>query len=109
MTIPTIGRIVLYTLTDAEAEAINKRRDDFKAFSASHVQPIAAGDVGASGHQAHFGNSASAGQQYPALVVRCFGGDAVNLKVQLDGSDTYWATSATPGDGPGHWTWPPRV
>lgn len=109
MSAPTVGRVVLYTLTEAEAEAINKRREDFKAFSRSHVQPIQPGDSGASGHQAHFGNSASAGQQYPALVVRAFGGDAANLQVLLDGSDTYWATSATPGDGAGHWVWPPRV
>lgn len=109
MQAPTIGRIVLYTLTETEAAAINKRREDFKAFSRSHVQPIEPGETGSSGHQAHFGNSATAGQQYPGLVVRCFGGDAVNLKVQLDGTDTYWATSATPGDGEGHWVWPPRA
>lgn len=109
MQTPTIGRIVLYTLTDAEAEAINKRREDYKAFEKLHRPAPAAGEPGANGHQAHFGNSASAGQQYPALVVRCFGGDAVNLKVELDGSDTYWATSATPGNGDGHWVWPPRA
>lgn len=109
MAAPTIGRIVLYTLTDVEADAINKRRDDFKAFTKRHTRPLGPGYEGASGHQAHYGNSATAGQQYPAIVVRTYGGDAVNLKVLLDGNDTYWATSATPGDGAGHWVWPPRV
>jgi len=48
------------------------------------------------------------GEQYPAVVVRTFGGTTVNLHVLLDGNDTYWATSRMEGDDPGQWSWPPR-
>jgi hypothetical protein len=85
---PTIGRIVHYTLTEADASVINKRRAD---------------------SDDHMGNHASAGDTYPAVVVRTFGGPAANLKVLLDGTDTHWATSRCEGEGAGFWAWPPRV
>jgi hypothetical protein len=84
---PTIGRIVHYTLTEADAAAINKRRAD----------------------NSLAGNHAAAGEACPAMVVRTFGGPGANLQVHLDGTDIYWATSRTEGEGPGFWAWPPRV
>lgn len=84
---PTIGRVVHYTLTDADAYLIQQRRTTDGTVANTTVE----------------------GQTYPATVVRTFGGEAVNLQVHLDGPDTYWATSRTEGDGPGHWIWPPRV
>ena len=104
---PTIGRIVHYALTEQDAASINVRRADFRAFEAGHKHPHEAGQPGASGHIAHVGNHAEAGQVYPAMVVRCFD-PSVNLQVMLDGNDTYWATSRTEGDGPGYWAWPQR-
>ncbi|MGW1059367.1 hypothetical protein [Micromonospora rubida] len=97
---PTIGRIVHYTLTEQDAEAINRRRADFADSLPANT-----------GFQAHVGNHAEAGQTFPAEVVRTFGGSAVNLQVRLDGSDTYWATSRTEGepDKQGCWIWPPRT
>jgi hypothetical protein len=106
---PSIGRIVHYTLADYDADAINKRRDDFNAHKQTLAGPVQPGHRGATGHMAHVGNHASAGDVYPAMVVRTFGGPAVNLQVHLDGTDTYWATSRTEGDGPGTWAWPPRT
>ncbi|KAB2384747.1 hypothetical protein [Actinomadura montaniterrae] len=108
---PTIGRIVRYTLTEADADAINRRRADFEAFQRTILPPRVSGTGGATGHQAHVGNRAQAGQTYPAMVVRVFDPSATtaNLQVSLDGNDTYWATSRTEGDGEGHWVWPPRV
>jgi hypothetical protein len=102
MQTPTIGCIVLYTLTEAEAAAINKRREDYKAFAREHVPAPAPGEPGASGHQSHVGNSAREGDQYPAVVVRVFdpSSTTANLQVFLDGNDTYWATSAKLGEGP---------
>ncbi|OKI47225.1 hypothetical protein [Micromonospora sp. CB01531] len=99
---PTIGRIVHYTLTEQDAEQINRRRQDFAN------RP---GGPGHEGFQAHVGNRAEAGQTFPAEVVRTFGGSAVNLQVRLDGTDTYWATSRSEGEPgeQGHWIWPPRV
>jgi hypothetical protein len=98
---PTIGRIVHYTLTEQDAEQINRRREDFTN------RPSGPGHEG---FQAHVGNRAEAGQTFPAEVVRCFG-DAVNLQVSLDGTDTYWATSRTEGEPneQGRWIWPPRL
>lgn len=85
---PTIGRIVHYTLSQHDADAIQLRRTE-------------AGITNA--------NTAAAGQTYPAVVVRTFGGAAANLQVLLDGPDMYWATSRTEGEGESHWVWPPRI
>jgi hypothetical protein len=111
--LPTIGRIVYYRLTEADATAINKRRADFDAYRRA-IPEMAPdpGEPGATGHMAHVGNHAAEDDVYPALIVRVFEHAApgcVNLQVHLDGTDTYWATSRYEGDQPGHWTWPPRV
>lgn len=84
---PTIGRTVLYQLSAGDAQTIAHRR----------------------GQEGVTGNVAVAGQIYPAVVVRTFGGDQCNLQVLLDGPDTFWATSRKEGDEPGAWTWPERV
>lgn len=122
---PTIGRIVHYVLSEQDAQAINKRRTDYDLFRRQFSGPSAPGTSGADGHQAHVGNRAEAGQVYPAMVVRTFGGSAANLQVFLDGNDTYWGTSRSNHEGDtgsthsvntpdisyhgGSWHWPPRV
>lgn len=87
---PTIGRIVLYTLSAEDAVAITRHR---------------AALVGAEG------NRVEEGQVFPAMVVRVWG-DApeasVQLQVFLDGNDAHWATSVKEGEGPRTWAWPPR-
>lgn len=95
--VPSICKIVQYTLSDQDAVLINKRRDD--SFVSQTV------------HSAVVGNMARGGDVYPAIVVRVFeGGTEVNgvcnLQVMLDGNDTYWATSRTEGAEPGNWHWP---
>lgn len=108
---PTIGRIVHYTLTAQDAEAINRRRGDFAAFNRANRDAASEqGEFpGRSGHVGHYGNPASEGQAYPAVVTAAWGGPSANLKVLLDGNDDYWATSRSEGDGPGYWSWPPRA
>ena len=109
---PTVGRIVHYTLSEADAAAINVRRADFRAFGQSHAHPHEPGQPGATGHIGHVGNHASEGDICAATVVRTFGtGSAANLQVHLDGNDTYWATSRCEAieSTPGSWCWPPRV
>jgi hypothetical protein len=108
---PTIGRVVHYTLNNADAQAINVRRADFQAFQRSHAHPHEPGQPGATGHVAHVGNTAVAGQVFPATVVRVFDPSTTtaNLQVLLDGNDTYWATSRVEGDTAGTWAWPARV
>ncbi|MFJ2162352.1 hypothetical protein [Streptomyces sp. NPDC087856] len=87
---PSIGRIVHYTLSQQDADEINRRR----------------------AYTPQSGNTAIEGDVYPAMIVRIFGEtpeSAVNLQVFLDGNDSHWATSRTVGDGPFHWAWPERV
>lgn len=123
MSQPSIGRIVLFKLNQIDAEAINKRREDFVARTrhlrdaldegegmSKLVEVAASGGVD-TGFQAHVGNRAEAGQVYPALVVRRWGDtpeSAIQLQVFLDGNDTYWATSVAEGDGEHQWQWPVR-
>lgn len=87
--IPTPGRIVAYTLTEQDAEQINRRRADEAA-----ARPDRAHD----GAQVHVGNTATAGETYPLVITRVWGqteGSAVNGQVLLDGNDTLWVTSRT--------------
>ena len=87
--IPTIGSIVLYTLSSQDAEAINRRRDDATKHMDAHR-------ANANGVMVHVGNRVEQGQQFPMIITRVWGPDAtslVNGTVMLDGSDTYWATS----------------
>ena len=84
---PSLGRIVHYTLSDYDAAAITQRRKDDSTVA----------------------NLVCGGQVFPAIVVRVFGGTTINLKVFLDGDDTYWATSRVEGADQGTWCWPPRV
>ncbi len=110
---PTIGRIVHYKLNAADAQAINKRRDDATAFLRATDPKAEPGMPGATGHQLHVGNRAEAGQIFPAQVVRVFDTEGEtgtsNLQVSLDGNDTYWATSRRTGEDEGTWAWPPRA
>lgn len=102
----TVGRTVHYTLTEQDAEAINRRRADTGRHLDEHRER-------ADGSQLHVGNHATTGDVYPMLIVRVWGGPdtGVNGQVLLDGNDTYWATSRQQADGPegapGCWHWPP--
>jgi hypothetical protein len=97
--IPSVGRIVHYTLNEQDAEAINRRRSHARA----HMPE----------HQAN-SNAVSAGEVYPLVITKVWShppteGTAVNGQVLLDGNDLYWATSVDEGEGQGHWAVPPRV
>ncbi|AMS02420.1 hypothetical protein PP499_gp19 [Gordonia phage Bjanes7] len=100
---PSLGRIVHFTVDQNQAEAINKRRLDFHKHRSTNEAYTDTGYV------AHTGNEVRAGDVFAATIVRVWPGDLVNLQVHLDGTDTYWATSAAEGDQPGSWFWPPRV
>lgn len=100
---PSIGRIVLYTLNEHDAESINKRRRDAAGSGIVRQE---------SGAQVHHGNNVAAGDEYPLVITRVWGsqpGAAINGQVLLDGNDTLWVTSRTEGEGPFSWRWPPRV
>lgn len=123
MTITT-GRTVLYTLSEDDAQQINRRRTTGKSIAARllwsvvgrHAEAIPAnsddGSVRAwpAGAQAHIGNAASAGDVVPLVVVKVWpDGHGVNGQAFLDGNDALWVTSAKEGTEPGTWAWPPRV
>lgn len=103
MTAPAIGAHVKYTLTQWNADEINRRRVDYDNFRRTNES---GGMPRNTGHIGHTGNAAAEDQVYPAIVVRVFDPSVstANLQVLLDGNDVYWATSATEGEGPGHWT-----
>lgn len=100
----TVSRIVHYTLTQQDADAINKRRRD-----ASDSRRSLVGD----GVLIHFGNSVSEGDVLPLLVVKVWENGLINGQVFLDGNDTLWVTSIHEGSEDegylGHWSWPTRV
>jgi hypothetical protein len=98
---PSIGRIVHYTLSEQDAAQINRLRQDYQL----NARPQGTGFVG------HVGNHAQEGDVYPAVIVRVFDprSTTANLKVELDGTDVFWATSRQLGDGPSYWAWPGRV
>jgi hypothetical protein len=76
-----LGSIVNYRLSEQDARQINEARH-------------AAGRPG---------NTARAGQQFPAVVVRVWDHHSANLQVMLDGPDHYWATSRVYGEVEGAW------
>jgi hypothetical protein len=96
---PTIGRTVLYQVTEYDANDINRRRKDWHQSKGAQNR---AGVVG------HVGNHVEAGDVFPAVIVRVWNEATVtcNLRVLLDGTDVYWATSRAEGTQPGTWAWP---
>lgn len=87
--IPTIGRIVHYTLSEQDAAQINALRGS----STFKANPAAEGDV------------------YPMMIVRVWGNSpdsAVQGQVFIDGNFTLWATSVSHGEGPRAYAWPER-
>ena len=107
--IPSLGRIVHYTLTDGDATAVTKRRNDAAANRAVHPDED-------NGYIAHVGNAVSGGDVYPLIITRVWAfpdrvteESQINGQVLLDGNDCLWVTSAGQGDQPGQWREPGRV
>ncbi len=107
---PSTGRIVHYILSADDTKQINRRRTS----RVSIAQNIEEGKwpIGA---QAHIGNSATAGDVVPLMIVRVWpdeygpGVPGVNGQALLDGNDVLWVTSAREGTEEGQWAWSPRV
>ena len=98
---PAIGSLVHFKVAENQAKAINRRRLDFAKYRSTDPAYTDTGYV------AHFGNEVRAGDVFPAVIVRVWdGGRLVNAQVFLDGTDTFWATSAAEGDHNGGYFWP---
>jgi len=105
--IPTVGRIVHYSLDALDVERILKDRAERDLVRGSANLP-----------PKYWGNQPYLGQAYPAVIVVAWGKDETsmaNLQVLLDGEDTLWVTSKgqhlDPSTEPdaGHWIAPPRA
>jgi hypothetical protein len=102
--IPTIGRIVHYCISSADAEQINRRRNDAHSKVAWHRE-------NKTGSQVHVGNSVAEGDVFPMVITKVWGDtetSCVNGQVMLDGNDLFWATSVAVGVGPRTFAWPSR-
>lgn len=88
---PTVGRIVHYTLSAQDVQRISPRRTSSNAV--------------------HIGNEPREGDVVPMMIVRVWQSDqhSVNGQAFLDGTDVLWVTSAIEGSVPGTWAWPPRT
>lgn len=97
------GRIVYYVFSESAAAEVMRRRTT--AVSIAERIKVVKWPLGA---QAHIGNDVKAGDILPAMVLRVWGDSGCsNLKVMLDGSDEYWATSVSydADQRPGSWHW----
>lgn len=103
---PSIGRIVLFKLSAQGAVEINRRRTSGKSIAERLAETPMAWPAGA---QAHIGNEVHEGDVFPMMIVRVWSDTCVNGQAFLDGNDAFWVLSATSGDGPHQWNWPPRV
>lgn len=45
-------------------------------------------------------------EKLPAIIVRVWSQDCVNLKIISDGMEDIWQTSVTKGDMANQWNWP---
>lgn len=100
--VPAIGRIVRYTLSSQDADAVNTRRRDAIKHVADHRERR-------DGSVVHFGNTVVEGDTYPMVITRVWGDQpdsSVNGSVFLDGNDLLWVTSVQVGAGPRTWCWP---
>jgi hypothetical protein len=103
--IPSIGRIVHYTLAKEDAEKINRRREHARLHLQEHI-------ANSNGVQIHVGNEAHEGNILPMIIVAVHGQfdtSSVNGQVLMDGNDLYWVKTVQVGEGPGTFAWPPRV
>ena len=105
--LPVMGDIVMYVLTDDDANQVMRRRTQAHVIAAKIED-----DKWPKGAQAHLGNPARAGQILPMIIVAVWpdeggpGRHGVNGKVFLDGTDVLWVTSRYQSDSkrpPGTW------
>ncbi len=96
MTITQLGDIVLYQLSEADAECINRRY----AHAAHNMDMMR---VRKEGYQAHVGNRVYEGQPIPLIVCRVWSSTCVNGQVILDGTDSLWKICVHEAEGPGYW------
>lgn len=114
---PTIGRIVIYKLTQDDADKINRRRT-----TGLSIAERMRDDKWPTGAQAHIGDKVKAYSDLPMIITAVYDGpvegsaNIIDGQVFLNGTDTFWAQGIEEdegGDGSvdndfldGHWRWP---
>ena len=102
---PTIGSIVLLTLSATMAAQINGRRTD-RASIFERIQQ----KLWPEGAQAHIGNVVAEGDVFPVIVVRVWAENCISGQAVLDGNDTFWVPSigrnSSVNPTPGCWDLP---
>lgn len=100
--VPSVGRVILYTLDAQDVEQINRRRT-----TGFDIAQRAADGRWPAGAQAHIGNLARVGDVLPGMVIQVWGPSVVNAKIELDGTDQLWKTSIDVADEPtpGRYHW----
>ena len=104
----TIGRIVLYELSDADATQINRRRTSGGEIAARTRKNSDNSTHWPIGAQAHIGKPVQGGDIFPMIVTRVES-PTISGQVFLDGNDCFWAQGVSEGRGPTCWSWPPKV
>ncbi len=108
------GRIVYFVFDAQSAQEVMRRRTTSASIADRIKQQVITLEHGTVpqwplGAQAHIGNDVQAGDICPAMVVSVLDvtAGAVNLKVLLDGTDDYWATSVSydATKAPRSWHW----
>ena len=84
---PTTGRVVEYTLTEADAARIMAERTPFSGY----------------------GNASHPGDVVPLIVVRGRDERHVSGQAFLDAPQTLWIADAAEGDAAGEWHYPAKV
>lgn len=110
--VPSLCRMVLYRLSETDAQAINRRRTDGESIYNRSRAAMQSNRTWPEGAQAHIGNHVAVGEPFPMMIVKVWtasDGGAVNGQVFLDGCDVYWAQGVGEGDQPGQWSVPPRT
>jgi hypothetical protein len=119
---PTIGRTLIFKITEEQAQHINRRRTTGESIAARiqnngqiATDGAVIGEQWPIGAQAHIGNFVYEGNSYPLIVTNVWpdefgaGKPGVNGQVILDGNDSLWVTSAGEGEENGQWQWPEKV
>lgn len=102
----SIGRIVIYALTEEDVVAIEVHRAKCEQVDHRTDYVLA---------RCAQGNPVHAGQMFPLVVTAVFSPQTVNGQVLLDGNDTLWVTSrefdedAFQYPSLGKWIWPVRT
>ena len=107
---PNMGDMVIYRLTAADADAINRRRTDGISIARriARNDPTGMSSAWPIGAQAHIGTPVVEGEEFPMMVVKPYT-RGIRGQVFLDGTDVLWVVDISMGSEPGMWHWPFRA